>query len=127
MSWQTYVDSNLLGTGLCTKAAIFGGKDCSAWATSPGFDCSLQEIQKLKGGFTDASGLRATGIHLGGEKYFTLRADDRSIYGKKGATGCICVKTSQCILVGVYDDNIQPGQCANVVEKLADYLIENGF
>jgi len=57
----------------------------------------------------------------------TLRADNRSIYGKKGAGGVVVVKTNQAVLIGLYNENIQPGQCANAVEKLADYLIENGY
>lgn len=36
MSWQAYVDTNLLGTGKVQKAAIFG-LDGSQWATSAGF------------------------------------------------------------------------------------------
>lgn len=33
--------------------------------------------------FTDASGIRANGLHLGGVRYIALKADDRSVYGKK--------------------------------------------
>ena len=36
MSWQAYVDTNLVGTGKITKAAIHG-HDGSLWATSKGF------------------------------------------------------------------------------------------
>ena len=121
-----YVDNNLVGSKCVAKAAILG-HDGSTWATSAGFAVSADEAKKLFSGFTDASGLRASGIYLAGQKYLTLRADDRSIYGKKGAAGCICVKTGKAILVGVYDENTQPGQAANVVEKLADYLIEQSF
>lgn len=39
MSWQSYVDSNLLGTGSVQKAAIFG-LDGSQWAISSGFAVS---------------------------------------------------------------------------------------
>ena len=39
MSWQTYVDTNLVGTGKVQKAAIFG-LDGSQWATSAGFTVS---------------------------------------------------------------------------------------
>jgi profilin len=56
-----------------------------------------------------------------------LKADDRSIYGKKGATGCVCVKTGKAVLIGVYNENTQPGQAATTVEKLGDYLIEQGY
>jgi len=126
MSWQAYVDNNLVGTKLVTKAGIFG-QDGSVWATSPGFPVNAKEVKEIVGGFKDASNLRAHGIHAATEKYFTLKADDRSIYGKKGAGGIVCVRTGKAVLLGTYDDKIQPGQCANVVEKLADYLIENGF
>ena len=39
MSWQAYVDNNLVGTGRVQRAAIFG-HDGSCWATSPGFTVS---------------------------------------------------------------------------------------
>ena len=39
MSWQAYVDTNLLGTGKVQRAAIFG-HDGSCWATSAGFSVS---------------------------------------------------------------------------------------
>ena len=41
------------------------------------------EATALVGGFNDASGIRAGGLHINGTKYIALRADDRSIYGKK--------------------------------------------
>eukprot|EP01119_Soliformovum_irregulare_P013491 TRINITY_DN3592_c0_g1_i2.p1 TRINITY_DN3592_c0_g1~~TRINITY_DN3592_c0_g1_i2.p1 ORF type:complete len:127 (-),score=36.55 TRINITY_DN3592_c0_g1_i2:81-461(-) len=126
MSWQSYVDNNLVGSKHCSKAAIHG-LDGGKWATSPGFTVSPTEAKTLIGGFKDPSGLRASGIHLSGTKYLCIRADDRSIYGKKGATGSVAVKTGKCVLVALYDESTQPGQCATVVEKLADYLIENGY
>jgi profilin len=45
MSWQTYVDSNLLGTKKVAKAAIFG-HDKSQWATSTGFSVDLFDSGK---------------------------------------------------------------------------------
>ena len=51
----------------------------------------------------------------------------RSIYGKKGATGVVLVKTAQTILIATYNETQQPGNAANVVEKLADYLLESGY
>ena len=39
MSWQAYVDTNLIGTGKVQRAAIFG-HDGSCWATSEGFSVS---------------------------------------------------------------------------------------
>lgn len=37
MSWQGYVDTNLVGTGKVSNAAIIGLKG-GVWATSPGFN-----------------------------------------------------------------------------------------
>lgn len=45
----------------------------------------------------------------------------------KGASGVSIVKTKQTVVLGYYDQSMQPGASANVVEKLADYLIEQGF
>ncbi len=125
MSWQTYVDSNLVGAGL-SQAAILG-HDGNTWATSAGFQVTPAEGQALVGGFRDAAGLRAAGLSIANAKYITLKADDRSIYGKKGAGGVITVKTGKAVLIGVYDEKMQPGQAANIVEKLADYLISVGY
>lgn len=58
---------------------------------------------------------------------YLVKADGRSLYGKKGAAGVVCVKTNQAIVIGTYNESIQPGQCTLIVEKLADYLIENSF
>lgn len=41
MSWQGYVDTNLVGTGKVSKAAIIGLKG-GVWATSQGFTVSNQ-------------------------------------------------------------------------------------
>jgi profilin len=126
MSWQEYVDSHLVGTGHVKKAMIIG-LDGSTWATSAGFSIKPDEAKKLIQAFSDPSQALANGIVLAGTKYMTLRADNRSVYGKKGATGFCAVKTNQAVLISAYDETIQPGQAANTTEKLADYLIENGY
>eukprot|EP01104_Vermistella_antarctica_P006269 TRINITY_DN16986_c0_g1_i1.p1 TRINITY_DN16986_c0_g1~~TRINITY_DN16986_c0_g1_i1.p1 ORF type:complete len:144 (-),score=27.19 TRINITY_DN16986_c0_g1_i1:343-723(-) len=126
MSWQAYVDSQLVGTGHCTKAAILG-HDGNQWAASAGFAVSAAEGKAIANSFNDPSSAFSTGIHLLGCKYMTIKADQRSIYGKLKGAGVACCKTSQAILVGVYDETIQPGQCATVVERLGDYLIEQGY
>jgi len=126
MSWQTYVDSNLIGSGFISKASILG-LDGSTWATSSGFSITADEGKKLAGAFKDPNVLRANGLFAAGEKYLVIKADDRSIYGKKGAGGVAAVKTTQGILVGVYKEGVQPGQATTTVEKLADYLIDNGY
>eukprot|EP00034_Subulatomonas_tetraspora_P000623 GABW01000878.1.p1 GENE.GABW01000878.1~~GABW01000878.1.p1 ORF type:complete len:125 (-),score=29.71 GABW01000878.1:63-437(-) len=124
MSWQAYVDQQMVGSGFCSTGAIIG-LDGSVWATSAGFN--VAEGAALARMFSDPSSAFASGITVAGVKYMCIRADPRSIYGKKGATGVVCVKTNQAILIGTYGENIQPGQCTTVVEKVADYLIENNY
>eukprot|EP01132_Coremiostelium_polycephalum_P007852 gene7852-9666_t len=126
MSWQTYVDSNLLGAGF-TQAIIIGNTDGGVWATSAGFSLKGTEATDFVKNFNDPSQFSAKGIVANGVKYFTLKADNRSAYGKKDAGGVIAVKTGKAILIGVYGDKLQAGAAANIVEKLGDYLIDSGF
>jgi len=69
----------------------------------------------------------AEGVTVNAVKYLGIKGDERSIYGKKGSGGLVTVKTGQSIVIGVYSEGQQPGNAANCVEKLADYLIENGY
>ena len=126
MSWQSYVDTSLVGSGHIQKAAIVG-LDGSVWAHSGGFNVAASEATGVVGNFNNPGAAQAGGVTVGGVRYLTLKADARSIYGKKGAGGVVTVKTNQCVLVGVYGEGTQPGAAANTVEKLADYLIENGY
>jgi profilin len=80
-SWQPYVDKNLVGSGFIGKAAIFG-LDGSKWAITAGFNVEPAEVKAIIAGFKDPNSIRASGIKAAGAKYFTLRSDDRSIYGK---------------------------------------------
>lgn len=42
--------------------------------------------------------------------------------------GGICVKkTGQALVIGLYDEPVTPGQCNMIVERLGDYLIEQGL
>ncbi|EGG17083.1 profilin II [Cavenderia fasciculata] len=124
-SWQSYVDTNLLGAGL--KQATIIGAAGGSWAASAGFKLAPEEEKALIANFANPANASATGILANKVKYLTLKADPRSIYGKQGAGGIVCVKTVQAIIVGVYDQTLQPGAAATVVEKLADYLIDSGF
>ncbi|KAK3838653.1 MAG: putative profilin [Linnemannia elongata] len=126
MSWQAYVDTNLVGTGKVAKGAIFG-LDGSVWATSSDFSISGEEAKKLIAAFGDVSDIAANGLHLGGIKYVFLRNPENSIYARHGATGITAVKTNQCVLVGFYNEHQQGGDCNTVVEGLATYLIGVGY
>lgn len=116
----------MVGTGCVAKGALIGHNGAT-WATSPGFNVSSAEALKLMAGFSSPNTLQVNGFEIAGTKYRTLRAESQSIYGRMGATGVVCCKTNQAIIVAYYDENIQPGQCTNVTEKLADYLREQNY
>ncbi|KAI0725903.1 profilin [Fomitopsis betulina] len=126
MSWQAYVDSNLLGTGKVTKAAIIGLQG-GVWASSAGYTLSAQEQKDIVNAFNNPGSAQASGIRLAGQKFFTLQANDRSIYGKKAADGCVLVKTKQAVLIAEYSAPVQAPEATPVVEGLADYLIGVGY
>eukprot|EP01112_Ceratiomyxa_fruticulosa_P011743 TRINITY_DN3214_c0_g1_i1.p2 TRINITY_DN3214_c0_g1~~TRINITY_DN3214_c0_g1_i1.p2 ORF type:complete len:127 (+),score=31.23 TRINITY_DN3214_c0_g1_i1:102-482(+) len=126
MSWQAYVDDQLIGSGMVSQAAILG-LDGQVWASSASCSLKKEEATKIVSQFSDPNGALQSGVTVGGVKYLAIRADDRSIYGKKGATGVVACKTAQAVLVALYGETVQPGQATNVVEKLADYLRENGY
>ena len=67
MSWQAYVDGQLIGTKKIVKAAIHG-LDGNVWATSAGFSVAATEATALIGAFKDPSGIRASGLKVGGVK-----------------------------------------------------------
>ncbi|KAI5782709.1 profilin [Geopyxis carbonaria] len=127
MSWQGYVDQSLIGTGKIDNAAIFSAAGDSVWAASSGFAVKPEEVQHVIKGFALSDPIHEKGIHIGGDKYFCIKADDRSIYGKKGKVGVCCVKTKQAVLIASYPETVQPGEAAKVVEQLADYLIGVGY
>jgi profilin len=45
----------------------------------------------------------------------------------QGAGGITVKKTSQALIFGIYDEPLTPGQCNMIVERLGDYLIDQGL
>ena len=133
MSWTQYTD-HLLSTGKLDKAAIFSASGTtppsggnSLWAESGSFTIANDEIEKIDAGFSDSSTLQARGIHIEGAKYFLLRADERSIYGKQSDHGIICVRTNSAIIIAHYPSGVQAQEATAVVENMVDYLITHGY
>ncbi|KAG0209078.1 profilin, required for normal timing of actin polymerization in response to thermal stress [Mortierella sp. NVP41] len=126
MTWQAYVDDNLVGTGKVAKAAIFG-TDGSLWATSAGYNIGPIEIQKLIAAFDNTDDIAANGLFLEGKKFFYLRSGDASIYARLGDAGVTCVKTNKAVLLGHYAENMPAGDSTVVVESLGDYLRGTGY
>lgn len=120
------MNNDLIGTGNCSTAIIIG-HDGSVWAKSPAAQLNVAEGMALVSAFNDPALLYAHGTTIGNTRYMTVRADTRTIIAVKGAKGLVAVKTSQCILIAFYNENMQVGQCARCVEHLADLLIANGY
>ncbi|KAI9818690.1 MAG: profilin, required for normal timing of actin polymerization in response to thermal stress [Thelocarpon impressellum] len=133
MSWQEYVDSSLVGSGNLDKAAIFNSEGTSVWASSAGFKVSPAEIKEVVTAYSDkgdengVKAVQSNGLHIAGERFVVLKADERALYGKKGKEGIVIVKTNQAILLAHYPETVAPGVATNVVEQLADYLISVGY
>lgn len=92
--------------------------------------------------------IQGQGFEIAGIKYITIKADERSLYGKQvhsehpvmakadserphwspqGKEGVVIVKTTKAILVAHYPENVVANQAATTVEQLGDYLIKVGF
>ncbi|KAG8979778.1 profilin, required for normal timing of actin polymerization in response to thermal stress [Tulasnella sp. JGI-2019a] len=126
MSWQVYVDSNLVGSGKVTKAAILGQQG-GVWATTPGFTIAADEQKYICNMFNDVNNTQANGVRIGGTKYFAISVDPKHCVGKQGPNGCDIRKTKQAIIVAVYNAPIQAPECTNVVEGVADYLESTNY
>jgi len=126
MSWQSYVDDQLIGTKVVTDAIICG-HDGNIWATSPKLQATPQELKKVIDNIGNSDALGASGVHIGGIKYMYLSGTDKVIRVKKDKAGLHIMKTQQAVIVSRYEDPIMPEQCATVTEKLGDYLISVGY
>ena len=128
MLWQQYVDESLLGSGCVHKAGIYSNTDGNVWAQKGLDGVTPAEVKKLVSGISDSSQFQQSGIIIGGTKYMFVRSLERSAYGRKGGdSGCCIVKTNKAIIIGIYGDGVQPGQCNTVVEKLGDFLTDSGY
>ncbi|GAB6028207.1 hypothetical protein CHUAL_002404 [Chamberlinius hualienensis] len=126
MSWQEYIDKQLMASGVVKHAAI-AGHDGAIWAKSEQFNTSDDDLLNVSKGFGDKGLLQTSGLTIGGERYIYLSGDDKIIRAKKGKIGVHCMKTKQAIVVALYEDPVQPQQCATVVEKLGEYLENCGY
>ncbi|KAK8670234.1 hypothetical protein V6N13_104993 [Hibiscus sabdariffa] len=127
MSWQTYVDEHLMcelenGNRL-TSAAILG-LDGTVWAQSSAFPkFKPEEIKAILKDFDEPGSLAPTGLHLGGAKYMVIQGEP----GAVGAGGVTVKKTAAALVIGIYEEPVTPGQCNMVVERLGDYLVDQGM
>lgn len=91
------------------------------------FQVSKDELAKLVQSFEEQDILTSSGVTLAGNRYIYLSGTDRVIRAKLGKVGVHCMKTTQAVVVSLYEDPIQPQQAASVVEKLGEYLVSCGY
>ncbi|CAL9108617.1 unnamed protein product [Musa acuminata var. zebrina] len=131
MSWQTYVDDHLMCEidGQHLTAAAILGHDGSVWAVSASFpQFKPEEITTIMTDFVDPGSLAPTGLFLGGTKYMVIQGEPGVVIrGKKGSGGITVKKTNLALIIGIYDEPMTGGQCNMVVERLGDYLWDQGF
>ncbi|CAG0881808.1 unnamed protein product [Darwinula stevensoni] len=126
MSWQDYIDKQLIGSKNISQAAI-AGHDGNVWAKSDGFNVSKEEIVRLMAGLGDPTQFHMNGVHVNGTRFVYLSGNDQVVRAKKDKMGLHCVKTNQAVIVATYNDPIQPQQAASTAEGLGDYLIQCGY
>nr|ABB76134.1 profilin 1 [Mangifera indica] len=131
MSWQAYVDEHLMCDieGHHLTAAAIVGLDGSVWAQSANFPkLNPEEITAINKDFDEPGSLAPTGLHLGGTKYMVIQGEPGAVIrGKKGPGGVTVKKTNMAFVIGIYDEPMTPGQCNMIVERLGDYLVEQGL
>ncbi|PRQ51127.1 profilin [Rosa rugosa] len=131
MSWQAYVDDHLMcdidGHHLASAAIV--GHDGSVWAQSSNFPkFKPEEITAIMKDFNEPGSLAPTGLHLAGTKYMVIQGEGGAVIrGKKGSGGVTVKKTAQALIFGIYEEPLTPGQCNMIVERLGDYLIDQGL
>ncbi|XP_023329744.1 profilin [Eurytemora carolleeae] len=125
MSWQSYVDDQLIATKVI-KDAIICGHDGNVWATSPGLSATPAELKTIITNLGNSEAL-VNGVTLAGIKYMYLSGNEKVIRARKGTSGIHVMKTVQAVIVCRYEEPIVAEQAATVTEKLGDYLISVGY
>ena len=127
MAWQQYIDSNLIGSGHMHSAAIVSLADSSYWAYGGSTVPQPEEVAHIVACLKEPSLAQEKGITIGGQKYFTLRAEANTIYIKLGSGGACIAGGNQCAIIGVYGEGVAPPACNMAVEGIRDYLGGQGY
>lgn len=79
MSWQSHIDDILMSTHSVTAAVIIA-LDGNQLASSS-LSLKIGEGLRMVSAFDDTDSVVRDGVHVNGVKYYTIKADSRSIYG----------------------------------------------
>uniref|UniRef100_A0A7S1N2L6 Profilin n=1 Tax=Eutreptiella gymnastica TaxID=73025 RepID=A0A7S1N2L6_9EUGL len=127
MSWQDYVDTNLVGSGHCHYAAIIGVDGGGVWAKSEGWAIEADCPAIVEAMTKSPDDLFAAGLKLGTKKFFTIQAENNSFYGKCGTDGLAMACSKQAIVIGYHGEGPTGPNCKIVVEQIRDYLLGVGY
>ncbi|KAK8550286.1 hypothetical protein V6N13_118806 [Hibiscus sabdariffa] len=90
--------------------------------------CQSKEVTDIMKDFDELGHLAPTNLHLGGTKFMVIQGKfDAVIRDKKESGGVTIKKTAQALIFGIYEEPMTPGQCNMVVERLGDYLADQGL
>jgi len=126
MSWQQYIDDQLLATKQVKEAVILG-HDGNVWAASQDFSVTPEELKKIVDDYNSVDTLAQSGLTVAGTRYMYISSNDKVVRAKKGTGGLHLVKTVQAIIIASYAEPVTAEQCAVVTEKLGDYLVSVGY
>ncbi|KAK4283895.1 hypothetical protein QN277_000797 [Acacia crassicarpa] len=153
MSWQTYLDEHLMYQveGKHLNSAAIVGQDGSVWAQSATFpQLKPEEITAIMNDFAEPGSLAPNGLYLGGTKYMVIEGEPGLlIRGMKvydnfcgfhyrhllslflhcslGAGGVTIKKTTQALVIGIYEEPMAPGHCDKIVKRVGADLIDHGL
>ena len=125
MSWQEYVDDQIMADGHVKKAAIIG-LDGEIWAKTENCDITTDEAELFASNYTNVSHFYANGIIMAKTKFFYLSGTDRVLRGKKSKNGFHSIRTESAIIIAIYEEPVTAQHVATIVETLGEYLISYG-
>ncbi|KAK6812261.1 hypothetical protein RU639_012057 [Aspergillus parasiticus] len=124
MSWQDYVDHQLIEQGLAHAAFI--GEDLGVWASSKDYNLSREERQAMFDAFQDPNKLYKSGLDLAGQHFGPIAADDRIVKVGKENNGAMLVRMKGFIIMGEYGA-LAPAQAQYFINKVVDHLTAGGY
>mmetsp|Transcript_15606 Transcript_15606/g.17345 ORF Transcript_15606/g.17345 Transcript_15606/m.17345 type:complete len:124 (-) Transcript_15606:84-455(-) len=123
MSWDTIASSTGYNQMKCGIFSHTGQK----WGVSGDLAVTTHEVQIVAKHFDNLESCRRNGITLQGNLYKVVQANERSIYALRyGNNGCIAIKVKTAFVICCYEE-MQPGEAVVRTEKIADYLIDQGY
>merc|ERR1712117_493601 len=100
MSWQSYVDDQLISTNMI-KNAVIAGHDGNIWASSAGSNVTAAELKVILDRYSSTDQLAMNGVTVGGTKYMFLSANDRV---DRASADRVCVRGASGAGAGGHGD-----------------------